>query len=142
MHCLLSSFGALMLFLLVPSAAAEEILLVARQDAPVDSMNHKQTANLFLGLGRNLTPLTPFDQRDKELRKDFYQEVAGRSLSSVRAHWAKRVFTGRGRPPAMLAAEETDQVIREIPAAVTYVPEVQRPEGSKVLLYLEPEKQP
>ena len=138
MHFLLSSLGLLILLQLTPIAAAEEIFLVARQDAPVESLNHKETANLFLGLGRTSTPLTPFDQRDKQVRKDFYREVAGRSLASVRAHWAKRVFTGRGRPPVMLSSEETDQVIREVPAAVTYVPEDQQPEDSKVLLYLKP----
>lgn len=118
------------------TAVADEILVVTGEDAPVNTLNRTETANLFLGLDHTTTSLTPFDQRDRDLRRDFYREVAGRSLASVRAHWAKRVFTGRGRPPDMLAAGEVDQAIRENPASVTYVPEVQLPNGGKVLLNL------
>jgi predicted signal transduction protein with EAL and GGDEF domain len=68
------------------------------------------------------------------MRRDFFLEVAGRSLESARAHWAKRVFTGRGRPPAMLAEEEVEQTIKQNTGAVTYVPDEQLPENGKVLL--------
>lgn len=130
------AIGMFILLQVTSSTWAEEILVVTGKTAPVNSLNRTETANLFLGLERTTPSLIPYDQTDKTLRKDFYREVAGRSLASVRAHWAKRVFTGRGRPPAMLAADEVDRTIEQNPDAVTYVPDVRQPKKSKVLLYL------
>jgi hypothetical protein len=130
---LTSLFGVLLLFLSAP-AAAGGIWIVAHQDVEVATLTRTETANLFLAKGRTDSQLTPFDQRDRQLRERFYREVAGVSAASVRAHWAKQVFTGRGRPPAMLSLEEVERVLSEKPGAVTYVPAGQLPEGSKVLL--------
>jgi len=130
------SLGILCLLLWACPAAAEEILVVGSERAPVDTLDRAETANLFLGLERGETLLTPYDQRDEILRRDFYREVACRSLSSVRAHWAKRVFTGRGRPPAMLDAEAVERTLQGDPTAVTYVPENKPPESAKILLNL------
>jgi hypothetical protein len=126
-------FSMLLLFLSAP-AAAGGIWIVAHQDVEVATLTRTETANLFLAKGRTDSQLTPFDQRDRQLRERFYREVAGVSAASVRAHWAKQVFTGRGRPPAMLSLEEVERVLSEKPGAVTYVPAGQLPEGSKVLL--------
>lgn len=137
----ISTLAASILLQYANLAIADEILVVAREDAPVESLNRTETANLFLGLGRTLTPLIPFDQQDKELRQDFYREVAGLSLVSVRAHWAKRVFTGRGRPPAMLSTDQVAPLINQSPVAVTYIPEAMLPQNGKTLLLLPREKQ-
>lgn len=126
----------LLLFLFAP-AAAGEIWIVAHQDMEVASITRTEAANLFLAKERTDSQLTPFDQRDRQLRERFYREVAGLSVASVRAHWAKQVFTGRGRPPAMLSLEEVERVLSEKPGAVTYVPAGQLPEGCKVLLSID-----
>lgn len=132
---------ALLLFLPATSAFAYDILLIAGQDAPVSVLNRTEAANLFLGIGYTAPPLTPFDQKDAQLRERFYRGVAGLSAASVRAHWAKEVFTGRGRPPAMLELEEVENVLKENPFAVTYVPAGEMPKGSKLLLMLESGKE-
>ena len=124
----------MLLLFLSASAAAGDIWIVAHQNVEVASITRTEVANLFLSRGRTDSQLTPFDQRDRQLRERFYREVAGVSAASVRAHWAKQVFTGRGRPPAMLSLDEVEQVLSEKPGAVTYVPAGQLPEGSKVLL--------
>ena len=115
---------------------ADEILIITHQDTPVSSLKPKQVANLFLGLGQNNHGLTPFDLSDKKLRQNFYHEVTGLSLSSIRAKRAKQVFTGRGRPPVMLRLDEVEQLLSEKPGAVTYIPSDQLPVGSKILLTL------
>jgi hypothetical protein len=130
------SMGLLCLLMWVCPVGAEEILVVGSEHAPVDALDRAETANLFLGLERSETDLTPYDQRDEILRRDFYREVACRSLASVRAHWAKRVFTGRGRPPAMLDAEAVEVTLEGDPTAVTYVPDDKPPQSAKVLLNL------
>lgn len=128
-----SLIGVLLLFLSAPTVA-EGISIVAHHDVEVATITRAEAANLFLARGRTDSRLTPFDQRDRQLRERFYREVAGVSAASVRAHWAKQVFTGRGRPPAMLSLEEVGQVLSEKPGTVTYVPAGYLPEGSKVLL--------
>lgn len=116
-------------------ACADSILVIAHQDAPVDSMSQSEAANLFLGIGHH--ELTPFDQEDRQLRNDFYKKVANLSLASVRAHWAKLVFTGRGHPPEIIDRNNLEQFIKNHPDAVTYIPAVNPPPGCKILLSLD-----
>jgi hypothetical protein len=128
----------LILGLWAPFAGAEDIWVVATQNVRLPTaLTRTEAANLFLGLGNAHPGLQPFDQRDPDLRERFYHEVAGLSLASVRAHRAKQVFTGRGRPPAMLSADEVENTLREKGNAVTYIPAGRLPAGSKVLLILE-----
>jgi hypothetical protein len=130
-------FGTLILSIFSSAAVAEGVVIVAGQSVELSSMTRDEVANLFMGIGAHTKPhLIPFDQRDLLLRERFYREVAGLSAASVRAHWAKQVFTGRGRPPAMLSQEEVEQMLSEQPAAVTYIPSGPLPAGSKVLLEL------
>ena len=117
-------------------AIAEDILVITHQDWPVTNLSAKQVANLFLGLGQNNHGLTPFDLSDKKLRRSFYRRVTGLSLVSIRAKWARQVFTGRGRPPDILKLEQVDQLLSEKTGAVLYVFADQQPEGSKILLTL------
>ena len=95
----------LVISLFTTAVVAEEILVITHQDTPVSNLSTKQVANLYLGVGENKHNLTPFDLHDKKLRQNFYGEVTGLSLASIRTKRAKQVFTGRGRPPAMLTLE-------------------------------------
>ena len=125
------------LILLAQPAAAETILIVARNDAPLANFSRGEVADLFLGRPSPGIAMTPLDQRDDRLRERFYRAVADMSPQSVRAYWAKRVFTGRGRPPQLLTEEEATRALAANPAVVTYVPANRKPEGSKVLLSIE-----
>lgn len=127
----------LLLALWTSPASAGTILVVARQDAPVNSLSQAEVAALFLGQKLSNISLTPIDQHDGKLRERFYLAVAGMSPSSVRAYWAKRVFTGRGRPPPQMSAKEAMQALTENPAAITYMPDNLKTAGNKVLLVIE-----
>lgn len=112
----------------------DTILVIAPLAAPVSELTKSETANLFLGIGRH--DLNPFDRDDLKLRTEFYNRVASLSLTSVRAHWAKQVFTGRGRPPKRIGRKLSDQMNEKNPNAVTYVSANNQPPGCKVLLVL------
>jgi hypothetical protein len=127
--------AGMLLLSLSTLASAQSIWVVAHQDAPAADLSRRQVADLFLGRLQGL-PLTPFDQAEAGLRESFYRAVAGLYPHSVRAYWAKQVFTGRGRPPAMLSASETERKLRENRACVTYVPAGSLPAGSRVLMTL------
>ena len=119
-----------------PVTAADGLQLVTGQDTSVKSLSRAETANLFLGVGRAKVNLKPFDSSDKKLREEFYREVTGLSPARVRAHWAKRVFTGRGRPPKAVELKDVKKLIKLNPTAVTYVPSQMIPSNAKQLLQL------
>ncbi|RDH86687.1 MAG: hypothetical protein DIZ78_07220 [endosymbiont of Escarpia spicata] len=129
--------STLALSLFVSVAAAEEVLIVVQQDTEVTTLTREEASNLFLGLGSTNSRLIPFDRSEQPLRERFYREVIGLSAASVRAHWAKQVFTGRGRPPARVSKTDVTQVLKDKPGAVTYVAIDQLPAHSRVLLSTE-----
>lgn len=114
---------------------SEPLLVVVREDAPVDAVSVDALADLYLGRARG--PLVPLDRSEDALRAAFYQRLLGQSLNRVRAYWAKRVFTGRGRPPEAISADGVARALEDAGLRVTYVPAGQQPAGSKVLLILE-----
>jgi hypothetical protein len=128
--------------LTAPAAMADEaILVLARADAKIEAMTQAEVADLFLGRG-SAKGLTPFDREDAALKQRFYRTVADISLNSLRAYWAKQVFTGRGRPPKSLQDQEVEQALSASSSAVTYVLASQPPLGCKVLLKLEASEAP
>lgn len=129
----ISLFYAFWLLMLTLPVAADEIVIVAGVGVATASMTRDQVADLYLGKSQNKLNLTPYDQAEVELRENFYRQVTGLSAASVRAYWAKRVFSGRGRPPAIRNAAELTQLIENDPTAVSYFRIQQQPETAKIL---------
>lgn len=132
--------GGLVLCLAQAVDASGGIWVVGAGNARIGPLSRQQVAELFLNPTENTVGLKPLDRQDPALRERFYRGVSGMSPASVRAYWAKRVFTGRGRPPAML---DTDSVLRRLaedPKAVTYLPAGELPDGAVLLLQLDTEK--
>ncbi len=127
----------LFIFISTPFPATGQIAIVAHQYSEAPTLTQQEVANLFLGIGQPFPQLTPYDHNDPRLRKQFYRLIAGLSITSVRAHWAKQVFSGRGRPPAILATAQVSRILRNELGAVTYVPLDQLSDNFKVLLILE-----
>jgi hypothetical protein len=64
---------------------ASDLLVLARQDAKVDSLSKTGVADLYLGRSLYKEILPPLDLEDVVLRGRFYREVTDMSLRSVRA---------------------------------------------------------
>lgn len=84
-------------------ALSGEVVLVVSADNPATELTRDQVADIFLGKrlqypdGRRAIPV---DQaQGSPVREAFNQMVLQRTDAQVRAHWAKIIFTGRGRPP-------------------------------------------
>jgi len=122
-----------LLLLFVTPVEADDIIVVGSKRLPTENITRSEVTNIYLGKGKNDHKLTPYDRDNKFLREQFYREVTGLSLSSVRAYWAKQVFTGRGHPPAILKQSEIETTFKENPTAITYAPNKQRPDNSKIL---------
>ena len=131
------SFAALLLFLWASAPMAEEIWGVASPAAAVTALTPGELADIFLGRAdESRFCLQAIDQKDETLRQRFYRAVTGLSLQSLRAYWARQVFTGRGRPPRQMSLEESWEALTRLPNAITYLPEGSIPETGKVLLIL------
>jgi ABC-type phosphate transport system substrate-binding protein len=59
------------------------------------------------------TTILPIDLgRASPVRKQFSEQVIGRSVSAVRTYWNRLVFSGRGVPPPEVASD--DEVVRYV----------------------------
>lgn len=117
-------------------AIASSIAIIVPANSSIDHISTTDAANLFLGLA-DPGQLTPLDRDEIELRKQFYQAVSGLSLASIRAHWAKQVFTGRARPPRQVNLDDLMNKMDEQPFAISYIWGGQVPAYWKVILSLE-----
>ena len=89
-------------FLLLQSGflAAESISVVVHPDLESEQLSKAEVKSIFLSEGNaEFKNIIVFDRTDFGLKGDFYRHIAGMSMNRLRAYWAKKVFTGRGRPP-------------------------------------------
>jgi ABC-type phosphate transport system substrate-binding protein len=96
-----------------------DLVVVVSRDSPLTHLSKNQVADIFLGRsmqfpdGRHAVPV---DQAESSpMRSAFNTSVLGRTPAQVRAHWAKIVFTGRGRPPVAVADGQAvkDRIFRD-----------------------------
>jgi len=92
---------------LFSAASAAEVVAVVSAKSAVTALTKNQVADIFLGRASRFPDgeqALPVDQAEgSTAREEFYSTYAGRSPSQVKAHWAKIIFTGRGRPPEEVA---------------------------------------
>lgn len=109
-----------------PSARADSLVVVVSEQAPVTSVPAGHLADLYLGRVRTFpdgSRAVPVDLASgSPARRVFYDSFLDRSLSEVKAHWSKLVFTGRGRPPMEVPDGETMvEYVAGNPGAIGYV---------------------
>lgn len=130
---------ALLASMWVLPVAAEQLVVAVHPDSPVRSASAEDIASLYLNKRRGLDgadEVVPLDLRDRGARGRFYLQVTDRNLSQVRAYWSKLVFTGKGRPPRALSAEDMAEHLQSAPDAIGYLP-ASRAEGLRTLLTVE-----
>ena len=88
---------------------AEELVVVTASDN-VEDLNIDDVARIFLGKvnkfpsGEEVVPLN-MDPSDPSFA-DFARVVLKKSPSQLKAYWAKRIFTGKGKPPRSIGNSE------------------------------------
>jgi hypothetical protein len=96
---------ALLIFSMLSAGclAQNNIVVVVARGAADGPLSKKQISDFFLGENSGeLSRKTPLDRNDFALKGRFYRQITGMSLNRLRAFWAKKVFTSRGRPPKVL----------------------------------------
>jgi ABC-type phosphate transport system substrate-binding protein len=93
------------------------------------AIDKKTLADAFLKkrtLWGDEATILPIDQsRGSSVRRQFSEQVIGRSVSAVRTYWNRLVFSGRGVPPPEVASDE--EVVRYVSknaGAIGYVSEI------------------
>ena len=101
-------FAAIAGFSLCP-ASAEDLVIVTATDN-VEQLNLDDVARIFLGKvtrfpgGEEVVPLN-LDPEDPSY-EEFARLVLKKTPSQLKAYWAKRVFTGKGKPPRTISSVE------------------------------------
>lgn len=133
--------AAVMLAMLPPGAAhaGGPLLVVVHNDSPVQTLTRKELADIYLDLNaaRSSRALHPMDRAEDPLRERFYQNL-GLAPSAVRLHWAKRVFTGRGRPPPVVSSTDLMPALTQQHNALIYLESGERPPHTRVVTTLDP----
>jgi ABC-type phosphate transport system substrate-binding protein len=125
--------------LLAARPAEPRFVVVVNAANPIASLPREQLARLFLRKVKrwpNGTLAEPVDLApDDPTRAEFTREVLGKSVSTVRAYWQQRLFSGAEVPPPEKASEDDAlQFVRSHPAGLTYVaPDVALPNGVRAL---------
>ena len=124
-HRILAAAAATLAMAASGKASAELVVIVsARSLAP--TLTSDQVAAIFLGqAGRfpNGLEVTALDQRiGSSERKQFYQQVTGKTPALLKAHWSKMVFTGRGQPPREAAdSGAVRRMVADNPSLIGYI---------------------
>ena len=130
---------ALLLYIFMPSAQAEELAVIAHVKNNIDSLSKKQVQDIFLGRthvypsGRFALPI----DQSSQLRAEFYLKLTARPLEQINAYWARILFTGLASPPQQLPDDEAVlQAVRENEGAIGYIGKTHVDHSVRVLLLL------
>jgi ABC-type phosphate transport system substrate-binding protein len=85
-------------------AGAADLVVIVSARSTVTVLRTDQVAAIFLGQTARFpdgAEAVPLDQPlGSKLRDEFYERVASKTPTLLKAYWSKMVFTGRGQPPA------------------------------------------
>jgi len=94
---------AVLFFTVAGNTLAGDLVIIVSAKNPVAALRAEQVADIFLaqnGRFPNGASAVAIDHAiGSDLRDAFYQRVASKSPSLVKAYWTKMVFTGRASPP-------------------------------------------
>lgn len=99
---------ALMMLMHLPAQAAELVVITAADNT--EQLKLDDVARIFLGKvtrypsGETVEPLN-MDPSDPSFA-EFARIVLKKSPSQLKAYWAKRIFTGKGKPPRNINSTE------------------------------------
>jgi len=89
------------------ASATADVVAVVSAKSPIQSLSKNDLSDIFLGRkirfpnGQQAIPLDL--QVGSASRDEFYSSVVGVSAVQLKAHWSKVIFTGRGKPPKVVA---------------------------------------
>lgn len=105
---------------------AEELAVVVGKNSPITQISDHEIEQIFSGQLRSIdgNSLQTLDlPGDDATRITFYQKLMGRSPDQMRSHWARLIFTGKGRPPREVNnSRDMISMIKSSDNLIGYVP--------------------
>lgn len=128
------------LLLLSPSARAELVLVTSPQSG-IERLTQDEVVNIYLGRYRRLASglaAEPLDHPvDSDARARFYRRLVGKSLAEINAYWARLVFSGKTRPPQVVANPDSMlRIVATQPGTLAYVERAQADARVKIVFEL------
>ncbi len=88
---------------------APDFIIVINESNSISTMSNKAISKIFL---KKITKwqsnkkVLPIDlDADNSVRHTFSKKIHGKKVSSIKAYWQKKVFSGRGVPPPEVGSE-------------------------------------
>ena len=118
---------------------AQTYHIIVHPDNPATSISKKELKKIFLKRTTkwpNNQKMVPIDlSEEASARISFTRDVHRKSVSSIRAYWQKKLFSGRGVPPATFQKEaDVVSFVGNNPGAISYVSESTQRKGVKTLM--------
>lgn len=130
-------FFLLAVFIVASSANAQEVLLIANPDVPVDSLTAGDVKLIFLGNKTdwgNGNKITFFTAKEDAAQDAFLGAYVGKTSSQYNTYWKKQVFTGKGKTPQS-AGSDQDMVgmVTSTGGAIGYISAGADPGSAKII---------
>jgi hypothetical protein len=114
-----------------------DIVVIGHPGLP--NLSREQIEKLFLAASKELPngkQVIVIDlPADDAIRNQFYQKLVNRNATQIKAHWARLIFTGRGKPP--LEMDDSEEIIIFIARSeqgIGYISSADVDDNVKVLL--------
>lgn len=136
-----SRIAVLLIVLLLTMAAgasvADDLVLVAHPDVPVDTISVRELQRIYLGKSTRWAG----GERIKPVLLDagstlamFIADYLDRTAENFSVYWKRMVFTGKGRPPRAFGDRaELAFYVRATPGAIGFLPATADRTGLKVV---------
>ena len=112
--------------------------VIVNKDNPVSELTKDKVSKLFLKKttkwedGNKVQPIDLFS--DSNIRKKFSKEIFGKTVAAIKAYWQKKIFSGKGIPPAEKKSD--DEIIAYVKSksgAIGYVSNTTNTNSVKVI---------
>jgi ABC-type phosphate transport system substrate-binding protein len=123
---------------LLHTSALSQVAVVVHPQSPLSTISQQEATNLFLGKTNQISGAEAnlLDLPESHpARALFYEGITGKSLSQVKATWARLTFTGKAFPPQQFPnANAIKKAIAADPKAIGYIDKKDIDDSVKVVL--------
>ncbi|MBV1884752.1 MAG: phosphate ABC transporter substrate-binding protein [Gammaproteobacteria bacterium] len=132
---------SVLLMISVSMTTYADIVVVVHPDNPLTQASNAEVSKIFLAKTKTFSNGEKIKLLDleegHELRDQFYQSVANKTPSQVKAYWSRLIFTGKGQPPqVLLDSDEIVEAIEEDANGIGYIDPDSVTDSVKVILTL------
>jgi len=130
----------LLLIILATLIQAQPISVVVSKNFDVADLSKFQVKRIFLSITNKVdsNKVKVYEIKNTSYKKEFYQNVSGKSLGQLRSYWARLIFTGKAQAPKQLQdVKELIAKMQEDNRVISYVLSSQITSDMRVLYTME-----